>query len=67
MYTMQGYDWPEQRGTDEIGFVRAIRTLLTSNLSALRPALYQTIVSELDHQLSSQCETLIGQYTVASI
>ena len=64
-YTMQGYDWPEQRSTDEIGFVRAVRTLLTSNLSTLRPALHRTIVSELEGQLS-QCKSLGGQCTQGS-
>ena len=50
-YTMQGYDWPEQRSLDEIGFVRAIRTLLTSHLPVLLPSLHRTVVRELDCQL----------------
>ena len=62
---MQGYEWPEQRSAEEIGFVRAIRTVLTSHLSTLRPALHRTIVSELDHVLS-QCETINGQDTAVS-
>ena len=65
-FTMQGYDWPEQRSTDEIGFVRAIRSLLTSHLPVLLPAMRHTIASEFDEQIE-QSNTLKGHVEVRQL
>ncbi|POS73986.1 ent-kaurene oxidase [Diaporthe helianthi] len=39
MYTMHGFDWFDGRGTEGVGFMRAIRTLLTNNLPEILPVL----------------------------
>ena len=33
-HTMHGFEWKDQRGIEGTGFVRALRTLLTSHLPA---------------------------------
>jgi hypothetical protein len=38
-YTMHGFNWFNQRGTEGVGFVRALRTLLTNNLPQILPLL----------------------------
>ena len=42
-YTMYGFDWLDRRGIEGIGFVRAIRSLLTSNLPHVLPQIKSTI------------------------
>ena len=56
---MKGYTWPDQRVIDELGFVRAIRTLLTRHLSILLPSINQTITLEFERQLN-KCKGLYG-------
>ncbi|KAF2488553.1 cytochrome P450, partial [Lophium mytilinum] len=36
-YTMNGFNWHDQRGIEGIGFVRTLRTLLTQHLPQLTP------------------------------
>ncbi|ROT37819.1 cytochrome P450 [Sodiomyces alkalinus F11] len=36
-YTMNGFNWHDQRGIEGIGFVRTLRTLLTNHLPQLTP------------------------------
>jgi hypothetical protein len=38
-YTMHGFNWFDRRGTEGVGFIRALRTLLTSNLPQILPDL----------------------------
>jgi len=38
-YTMHGFNWFDRRGTEGVGFVRALRTMLTHNLPNLLPEL----------------------------
>ncbi|KAI1207930.1 cytochrome P450 [Annulohypoxylon truncatum] len=38
-YTMHGFNWFDRRGTEGIGFVRALRTLLTNNVPQIVPEL----------------------------
>ncbi|KAF2472307.1 cytochrome P450 [Lindgomyces ingoldianus] len=38
-YTMHGFNWFHRRGTEGVGFVRALRTLLTNNLPNILPDL----------------------------
>ena len=42
-HTMHGFEWKDQRGIEGTGFVRALRTLLTSHLPALIPDLMDAI------------------------
>lgn len=36
-YTMNGFNWHDQRGIEGIGFVKTLRTLLTRHLPQLTP------------------------------
>lgn len=36
---MHGFNWFDKRGTEGVGFVRALRTLLTHNLPSVLPDL----------------------------
>jgi hypothetical protein len=39
VYTMNGFNWLDKRGTEGVGFVRTLRTLLTNSLPKLLPEL----------------------------
>ncbi|KAI4951283.1 hypothetical protein J4E91_003992 [Alternaria rosae] len=39
LYTMHGFNWFDRRGTEGVGFIRALRTLLTNNLPKILPDL----------------------------
>ncbi|KAF2031754.1 cytochrome P450 [Setomelanomma holmii] len=39
VYTMHGFNWFDRRGTEGVGFIRALRTLLTNNLPQILPDL----------------------------
>lgn len=51
-YTMQSFEWQDQRGIEGTGFVRALRSLLTANLPGLLPRIKEIIKQEL--QLETQ-------------
>ncbi|PQE05922.1 cytochrome p450 protein [Rutstroemia sp. NJR-2017a BVV2] len=38
-YTMHGFNWYDRRGTEGVGFIRALRTHLTNNLPQILPDL----------------------------
>ncbi|TGO61264.1 hypothetical protein BOTNAR_0131g00100 [Botryotinia narcissicola] len=38
-YTMSGFNWFDRRGTEGVGFIKALRTLLTNNLPSILPSL----------------------------
>ncbi|MCJ1352523.1 MAG: hypothetical protein MMC33_002507 [Icmadophila ericetorum] len=42
---MSGFNWFDRRGTEGVGFVRALRTLLTNNMPAILPDLRIAIAS----------------------
>lgn len=44
---MHGFSWFDRRGTEGVGFVRALRTLLTNNLPNILPGLRTAIKSNL--------------------
>ncbi|KAI1132438.1 cytochrome P450 [Nemania abortiva] len=48
MYTMHGFNWFDRRGTEGVGFVRALRTLLTKNLPQILPDLSTIVKSRFD-------------------
>ncbi|KAL1606182.1 hypothetical protein SLS60_003583 [Paraconiothyrium brasiliense] len=39
VYSMHGFNWFDRRGTEGVGFIRALRTLLTHHLPAILPDL----------------------------
>jgi hypothetical protein len=47
-YTMHGFNWFDRRGTEGIGFVRALRTLLTNNLPQILPDLSMIIKTRFE-------------------
>ncbi|KAI1447079.1 cytochrome P450 [Annulohypoxylon stygium] len=51
-YTMHGFEWQEQRGVEGTGFVRALRSLLTSHLPYFRSDLDRIIRGLLHDELS---------------
>ncbi|KAI0449783.1 cytochrome P450 [Xylaria acuta] len=51
-YTMSGFEWQEQRGVEGTGFVRALRSLLTSHLPYHRVNLENVISQTLHEELS---------------
>ncbi|KAG9237932.1 cytochrome P450 [Amylocarpus encephaloides] len=52
-YTMAGFNWFDRRGTEGIGFVRALRTLLTNNLPEVLPELRISASSLMDEMHAS--------------
>ncbi|KAF3000341.1 hypothetical protein E8E14_002268 [Neopestalotiopsis sp. 37M] len=50
MYTMHGFDWFNRRGTEGVGFVRALRTLLTNNVPQILPDLGSIIRTRFQEQ-----------------
>lgn len=47
-YTMHGFEWQDQRGVEGTGFVRALRSLLTSHLQDFQPDLERLVKDCLD-------------------
>lgn len=52
IYTMHGFNWFDRRGTEGVGFIRALRTLLTNNLPEILPDL-SVIIRARFEQLQS--------------
>ncbi|KAL9038664.1 MAG: hypothetical protein Q9180_002997, partial [Flavoplaca navasiana] len=59
-YTMQGFEWKDQRGVEGTGFVRALRCLMTSRLPNLLPSLRCTLENEMMAELKN-CQTSKGE------
>lgn len=53
VYTMHGFNWFDRRGTEGVGFVRALRTLLTNNLPQILPDLGAMIRARFEEQHST--------------
>ncbi|KAM3080812.1 hypothetical protein ACMFMG_005738, partial [Clarireedia jacksonii] len=62
-YTMNGFEWKNQRGIEGVGFVRALRTLLTQRLPALLPNLELAIREQFVDELQ-KCERIKGSFKV---
>ncbi|KAK6212824.1 hypothetical protein LQW54_004913 [Pestalotiopsis sp. IQ-011] len=54
VYTMHGFDWFNRRGTEGVGFVRALRTLLTNNIPEILPDLGSLIRTRFQEQHAAQ-------------
>lgn len=59
-HTMYGFEWQDQRGVEGTGFVRALRSRLTSQLPSLLPRLYESVSASFDERLRS-CPTQRGE------
>lgn len=53
VYTMHGFNWFDRRGTEGVGFIRALRTLLTNNVPNILPELSAVIKTQFDEMSSS--------------
>ena len=51
-FTMHGFEWREKRNIEGTGFVRALRSLLTSHLPRMLPEIEQSITSGLSHEIA---------------
>ena len=49
---MNGFNWFDRRGTEGVGFVKTLRTLLTNNLPQLLPKLGVAARTRFDEQRS---------------
>lgn len=48
---MAGFEWQDKRGVEGTGFVRTIRSLLTSHLPVSRPKIEEIIQASLDAEI----------------
>ncbi|KAL2786711.1 cytochrome P450 [Aspergillus keveii] len=51
-YTMHRFNWFDRRGTEGVGFIRALRTLLTNNIPQILPSLSMLINTSLTDLLA---------------
>jgi hypothetical protein len=63
---MNGFEWKNQRGVEGVGFVRALRTLLTQRLSALLPKLQISIEKQFAVELQ-KCKRDDGKAALLNI
>ena len=54
---MYGFEWKDQRGVEGTGFVRALRSRLTSHLPQFGPEIQRIIRRCLDEALSNPDES----------
>jgi hypothetical protein len=59
---MRGFVWKNQRGVEGVGFVRALRTLLTSNLPDLVESLHFCVKDQFNVEFS-QCAMKNSEYS----
>ncbi|KAF1996339.1 cytochrome P450 [Amniculicola lignicola CBS 123094] len=52
-YSMHGFNWFDRRGTEGVGFIRALRTLLTNHLPAIMPDLRIVLTTKLRSLVSA--------------
>ncbi|GJN80326.1 hypothetical protein PLIIFM63780_003852 [Purpureocillium lilacinum] len=50
-HTMYGFEWQDQRGVEGTGFVRALRSLLTSHLPQFQPDLERILNESMEKEL----------------
>lgn len=66
-YTMHGFNWVDRRGADGVGFVRALRMLLTNHLPVLLPDMRAIIAQEIEQSLCKGKKSLQGKYSSTSV
>lgn len=64
---MHGFNWVDRRGADGVGFVRALRSLLTSHLPVLLPDMRMIIAQEFAKSLYKGKNTLQGKGSSVSV
>lgn len=58
---MHGFNWVDRRGADGVGFVRALRLLLTNHLPVLLPDMRAIIAQEIEKSLLKGKKPLQGK------
>lgn len=53
-YTMYGFNWFDHRGTEGVGFIKALRTMLTNNLPNIVPNLTRIVNARLEQLISKK-------------
>ncbi|KAM0247337.1 hypothetical protein ACHAQJ_009894 [Trichoderma viride] len=67
-YTMHGFEWQDQRGVEGTGFVRALRSLLTSHLPRFQPDLERLVKDTLEIELKGvQLDAQNTEFTAAAL
>jgi hypothetical protein len=61
-YTMLGHNWKDERGTEGIGYVRAVGTLLPNQLLKIMPEMWEYAQSTFD-KLFAESQSKTGAYT----
>jgi hypothetical protein len=51
-YSMHGFNWFDRRGTEGVGFIKALRTLLTNHLPVILPDLRIAISDRMSTEVS---------------
>lgn len=51
-FTMNGFNWFDHRGTEGVGFIKAIRTMLTNNLPQILPNLTTLVEARFSELLA---------------
>lgn len=62
-YTMHGFNWVDRRGADGVGFVRALRLLLTNHLPILLPDMRAIIAQEIEKSLHKGEKNFRGKFS----
>lgn len=66
-YTMHGFEWKDQRGIEGTGFVRALRSLLTTRLPQLIPSLKGGVQDQVATEISNEKVLKNGQLIQKSL
>jgi len=62
-YTMEGFIWKDVRNEEGLGFVKAVRTVLTSHLPSLLPSIRLLVQKQISDSLS-QSSMVDGYYDI---
>lgn len=66
VYTMTGFNWFDRRGTEGVGFVRALRTMLTANLPQILPDLSNIIRTRFE-EIHESHPTVNGMRSILNL
>lgn len=66
LYTMSRFNWFNVRGTEGVGFIRTLRTLLTNNLPKILPQLRTLNAIQFASALERQ-QVINGKYSNSAL
>lgn len=53
-YSMHGFNWFDRRGTEGVGFIRALRTLLTNHVPRILPNLRMALANRMANAIANR-------------